>query len=72
MVSVIGGAGKIPLPDHPLSESNPPDHLIAGIVAGQIVGIDAGDFACCVGGFGIGAGGFFGVLVVSVKVRRAE
>jgi len=34
MVSVIGGAGKIPLPDHPLSESNPPERLIAGIGAG--------------------------------------
>ncbi|MDD5024594.1 MAG: hypothetical protein PHN79_05775 [Methanoregula sp.] len=58
MVSVIGGAGKIPLPDHPLSKAGTPERLIAVIGAGLTFGIDAGDCACCVGGFGTDAGGF--------------
>jgi len=63
MVSVIRGAGKIPLPDLPFFEAGTHGRLIAGIGAGLIPGIDAGDCAFCFGGFGVHAGYFFGVVV---------
>ena len=40
----------------------PPERLIAGIVAGLALWIDAGDWACGFEGFGTYAGGFVGVL----------
>ena len=40
-----------------------PERFIAGIGAGLSLGIDDGDCACCVGGFGVYDGGGFGVLV---------
>jgi len=71
MISVIRGAGKIPLPDLPLSETGTPERLIAGIVAGLTLGIDAGDCAGCVEGSGDVVGDFFGRLVVEkVGVER--
>ncbi len=41
------------LPDLPLFDAHTPEHLIAGIFAGLIIGIDEGDCGCCVGGFGV-------------------
>ena len=62
---------KIRIVDDPLSESSTPGRLLAGIVAGLALGIDAGDCGCCVGGFGVYAGGFFrGVGCGKVGVVR--
>jgi len=41
------------LPDLTLFDAHTPEHLIAGIIAGLIIGIDEGDCGCYVGGFGI-------------------
>jgi len=47
--------------DDPLSKTNTPERLIAGILTGLTFGIDGGDCACCIGGFGTYAGIFWGV-----------
>jgi len=52
MVSVIRGAGKIPLPGRTSIESSPPERLIADIGAGVTFWFGAGDCGCRVGGFG--------------------
>ncbi len=60
-ISMIHVTKKIRIVDDPLSETNTPERLIAGIGARLTPGIDAGD---CGGGFGTFAGDFFRVLVV--------
>ena len=44
-------------PDLPLFAASTPERLIVGIGAGLALGIDTGDCACCVGGFGVYFGG---------------
>ncbi len=48
--------GRTERGDGLLPEASTPERLIAGIGAGLTIGIDGGDCACCVGGFGGDAG----------------